>query len=171
MLAGRAHGYTVVAASLAAWSPPSKAVPIATPRARGGWLSDYEADSWQQGWGSLRRDLSAAQAALRLGERSFAHGLGTHAVSRIVYRLGDHYARLDTWVGIQHGVSGGKVAFRIVGDGRVLADSGPMVSTDAARKLTADLRGVHELALVVDEAGQGHHYGHGNWCDPRLTAK
>jgi hypothetical protein len=171
MLAGRVHGYSVVAASLAATSPASKPVAIATPRARDCWLSEYEADAWQQGWGSLRRDLSAAQDSLKLGDRAFTRGLGTHAVSRIVYRLGGHYGRLDAWVGIQRGVSGGKVAFRIVGDGRVLADSGPMVATDGAKRLVADLRGVHELALVVDEAGQGHHYGHGNWCDPKLTAR
>jgi hypothetical protein len=170
VLAGRAHAYTVVAAALRSpWSPPSQPVVAESAPARDGWLSEYEPDSWKQGWGSLRRDFACTQDALRIGERVFARGLGTHAVSQIVYRIGGRYSGFEALVGLSH--PQGLVQFRIYGDSRLLAESGVVRHGDQPKRMRVDLAGVHELKLVVDEAGKGHDYGHANWCDAKLLAK
>jgi hypothetical protein len=170
VLAGRAHGYTVVAVALRGrWSPPSPQVTLEAPAARDGWLSELEPDSWRQGWGSLRRDFAAVQDRLRVGKREYQRGLGTHAVSEIVYRLGGRYGAIDTLVGVSN--PQGLVEFKIYGDDRLLARSGAIRFDDAPKRLRANLVGVQEIRLVVDGAGKGHHFGHANWCDTRLLAK
>lgn len=171
-LPGRAYAWTVVACAVGREpSPPSPSVVVATPGARDCWLSDLEPDAWSQGWSVLRRDQSLLQEQLRLSDGDYQHGLATHAVSRIVYRLAGAYGRLTTRVGFDPGAAShpGLVVCRIYGDGRLLADGGPMVATDAPRDLSADLAGVHELVLAVEDGGRGHDYGWACWCDPRLT--
>ena len=42
---------------------------------------------------------------------------------------------------------------------------GPQTSTAIA----ADLRGVHELVLVVTKGGDGNAYDHADWGDARLS--
>jgi hypothetical protein len=170
VLSGRAHAYAVVATALRGrWSAPSKPVVLDAPPARDGWLSEYEPDSWKQGWGTMRRDFSTTQDRLRIGKREYQRGIGTHAVSEIVYRLSARYAAFEALVGLSH--PHGLVDFKVYGDGRLLASSGTVRYEDEPQRLRVDLAGVHDLRLVVDEAGKGHDYGHANWCDARLLAK
>src|SRR5689334_1004296 len=53
-----------------------------------------------QGYGQLQTGRSVQGGPLRIGDRTFSHGLGTHARSEIVYDLDGHYERLSAWVGI-----------------------------------------------------------------------
>ncbi len=169
-LAGRAFAYTVVAHALAtADSPPSRPVVLTSPEAIDGWLSDYVPESWSQGWGTLRHDLSCIQGPLTLGTRRFEHGFGTHASSRIVFRLGGCYRRLTTWVGINNQGRSDIIA-SLVGDNRVLASSGLLDEKTGPARLEADLTGVQELVLLIEAGPRGFDYGHVDWCDPWLEA-
>jgi hypothetical protein len=170
-LAGRARAYTVVATALrGAWSAPSPVCIMPSAKAHEMYLSAVAPDHVVQGWSSLRLDQSCTQVPLQLGSIQYAHGLGTHAVSRITYRLGGAYGRLTTLAGLNPTVSQGRgeVIFRIYGDGVLLAETPPTLDSDGARELAADLSGVQVLELVVDAHSRSHHYGHADWCDTRL---
>ena len=134
-------------------------------------MSDLTPVSARQDYGSLEVDRSVQGQPLKIGDREFARGLGTHANSRVVYDLGGHGARFDAWVGVDAEMSGYKessVVFQVFGDGRNLFDSGVMRLETPARRVSVDLRGMNELALVVTDAGDGISCDHADWADATL---
>lgn len=65
------------------------------------WLDEMEPVSVKQGWGTFRRDRrSAVGGPLKIGDRVFSRGIGTHAVSVIHYRLDREYAFFEAYAGI-----------------------------------------------------------------------
>jgi hypothetical protein len=137
-------------------------------------LGDLSADSARQGWGELGIDRSVSGKPLRIGDRTFARGLGTHANSELVYQLDQPYERFEAWVGVDSEISYTKAAslvFKVLGDGRELFNSGVMRSETPAKRVSVSLTGVQELKLVVSDAGDGPNSDHADWADAVLIGK
>src|SRR5271157_5220456 len=91
--------------------------------ANGVLMSELIPVSAWQGYGSLELDRSVQGQGLKIGQREFLHGLGTHANSRIVYDLGGRCTRFDAWVGVDaemNGYTNSTVVFQVFGDGKML---------------------------------------------------
>ncbi len=137
-------------------------------------LSELEPVSARQDYGSLELDRSVQGQTLKIGEREFARGLGTHANSRLVYDLGGRCTRFESWVGVDaemKGYTNSSVVFQVFGDSRKLFDSGVMRLATPAKQVNVDVRGVKELALVVTDAGDGINCDHADWADAKLFAR
>ncbi|MEW6071345.1 MAG: NPCBM/NEW2 domain-containing protein [Planctomycetota bacterium] len=121
MLSSLAAALFFLATPAAAARNPAQEAPVTR-------LSALRPHLAAQGWGRLGVDRSVQESPLRIGERSFAHGLGTHAHSELVYLLGGGYERFRAWVGVDAEVAAyaeASVVFQVRGDGRVLfASSG-----------------------------------------------
>jgi hypothetical protein len=131
-------------------------------------LAELATVSATQAYGSLALDRSNQGQALKIVDRTFARGLGTHAESRIVYALGGKAARFESWVGVDAAMSAYRqpsVVFQVWGDGKKLFDSGVMKIDTPAQRVAVDLAGVNELALVVTDAGDGNYCDHADWAD------
>ena len=63
------------------------------------------------------------------------------------------------------------IVFQVLGDGRVLFNSGVMRSDTPAKRVSVDLGGVGELKLVVTDAGDGSNSDHADWAEPILLCK
>jgi hypothetical protein len=117
-----------------------------------------------------RECLTGGKMSIR--GRIIGSGLGCHARSEIVYRLNpdEGWKAFSARVGIDDCVGGtdGSVIFRIYTDGRLAADSGLVTPTDPLIYIWADLRGVTELRLVVDDCGDGIRGDVADWGDPLL---
>lgn len=140
-----------------------------------GWtaLSGLPWTSARSGWspsgdGLPRRDATIEGHALRLGARRFSTGIGTHAPSEIAYRLDGRYARFAAT--IVAGEAGGSVAFRVLGDGEVLFESGVLRGPKGLQEVDVPLAGAKELRLVVTDAGDGNHCDVATWAGARLLA-
>jgi hypothetical protein len=159
----------------------SQAVALPPPPARRtreadvpeGWvpLLGLPWESARAGWtpsgdGVPRRDVDVEGNPLGLGSRRYAHGIGTHAPSEIVYRLEGRYARFCALVG--GGESGGTVVFQVWGDGRLLFESGVMHGLRGVATVDVPVDGVQRLRLVVTDAGDGIPADMANWAAPRL---
>jgi hypothetical protein len=145
----------------------------AGPATNGVPMSELTPMSARQDYGSLELDRSAQGQTLKIGDREFARGLGTHANSRVIYDLSGHGARFEAWVGVDAEMSGYKepsVVFQVLGDGKTLFDSGVMRLDTPAKQVSVDVRGVKELVLVVTDAGDGINCDHADWADAMLFA-
>jgi hypothetical protein len=134
-------------------------------------LSELEPVSARQDYGALELDRSVQGQTLKIGEREFARGLGTHANSRLVYDLGGHCTRFEAWIGVDAEMkdyTNSSLVFQIFGDGQKLFDSGVMRPATPAKQVDVDVRGVKELALVVTDAGDGINCDHADWADAKL---
>ena len=137
-------------------------------------LSDLAPVSATQGWGQLQKNKAVAGTPLSIGGRSFQYGLGTHAVSEIVYDLEGGCDRFTAWVGVDDHLKKhpqapkASVVFQVFGDGKKLFDSGVMRMGNPAKRTSVPLAGVEELKLVVTDAGDGIDCDHADWADAML---
>ena len=114
-------------------------------------------------------DRNVAGAALRMGGRHFDRGLGMHSKTEVSYSLGREYELFVVTVGLDDAVRPrGSVVFRILGDNRVLFDSGLVMGTDTPRDIHIDVNDVDQMVLVVDYGDGLDLSDYADWGDARL---
>jgi alpha-galactosidase len=134
-------------------------------------LSALDLSAATQGWGHPTADRSVEGHRLTIGGRTFDHGFGTHADSRLVVDLKGAARRLTAWVGVddEKKEGPGSVEFRIIGDGRTLWKSGVMRGNQPAKRVDLDLTGVRKLILHVGDAGDGINSDHADWAEATIA--
>lgn len=135
------------------------------------WLSSLDLNKMRQGWGRPQINRSMRERPLAIGGQRFERGVGTHATSVLWIDLGGGSERFTAQVGIDDAAGSQKasVAFKIVGDGRVLWRSGPAKPGQRPLAVDVDLHGVKTLILIVGDAGDGIEFDHADWADASFT--
>jgi alpha-galactosidase len=150
--------------------PGYGAVSIATRPVGTPWLSDLTPVSTQVGYGSLGVDKSVDGHTLKIAGVTYAKGIAPHAASEMKYYLGTHCSRFTAGAGIDDETNKrGSVTFTVLGDGKVLADTGVVVGGQAAVPVDVDVTGVTELVLVTGVGPDNNNYDHSEWVAPQLT--
>ena len=148
-----------------AWVFASAAAPAGTPapealRARNAppgsiWVEEIGLEKFSQRRGAPRAGRTLRDKPIVIGGLEYARGIGTRSISEFVIDLHGGAARFQSMVGfddaLRRGV--GSVTFEVWTDDVLAAESGLMRVGDAPRLLTADLKGVRVLTLLVDDGG------------------
>jgi hypothetical protein len=127
-----------------------------------------------QSWGDFGLDTAAARSGgvgspMQIGDRVFPRGLGHHANGEIVVELGGQYSVFRCLVGVQwQGGNRGSVIFRVLVDGRLEWETGPMSDSDSPRPVEVSVAGARELRLVASDAGDGIGCDMANWAEAAL---
>ncbi len=143
----------------------------------------YLGDAWEdlapqytQAWGTLGLNTAAkppdgrAATPLIVGDRTYQHGLGTHAEGEMTIPLRSDFVRFETEVGIQHQGGGrGSVVFEVYVDDEKRASAGPLNDDAAPRPLSVDVAGGRVLRLVSHDNGDGIGCDMANWLNARLV--
>jgi hypothetical protein len=110
-------------------------------------------------------------AKLRIKDKEFARGLGTHANGEMHFDLRGQFMTFEAEVGVQwsDGKSAGSVVFQVIVDGKKVFDSGVMRENDPPRPVSASVEGADELRLVVSDASDGITADCADWADAKLT--
>ena len=123
------------------------------------------------GWMSPTIDESVGGGSpISLVSQTYPTGIGVASPSLVRYYLGQQCSRLTATVGIDDAVrnvgpEGGTSTFQVVGDGKVLYDSG-VVDRDHPKPVDVDLTGVRVLDLLVGDAGDGGYNDRADWAAP-----
>jgi alpha-galactosidase len=150
--------------------PGYGAVTIATRPAGTPWLSDLTPVSAQVGWGSLGVDESVDGNPLTIAAVGYAKGIAPHAASEVGYYLGGHCTRFTAGAGVDDETRGrGTVTFTVLGDGKVLADTGVVTGGQPAVPVDVDVTGVTELVLATGTGPDNNNYDHSEWVAPKLV--
>jgi len=127
----------------------------------------------RQEWGTFRLNRSVAESPLRIGQRGFARGLGTHATSEILVRLPGPAQRLEAAIGVDNcpftGGQGGSVTFAVAAAGQERFRSPVMRGSDPAQGLRVPLDGATDLTLLVEDGGDGPACDVSDWGEARVT--
>jgi alpha-galactosidase len=122
------------------------------------------------GWGSPRANQSVEGNPLSVGGKKFDHGVGTHAISHMRLDLNGMAKRFTGFVGIDDEARDrASVEFYVLGDKKVLWQSGILKKGDAAKNVDVDISNIKTLGLLVSNAGDGNDWDHADWCDARLN--
>jgi len=117
----------------------------------------------------VRRDRSVSARLLSIGGRVFDKGLGVHSRTELDYQLDRGYESLVATIGIDDAVRpAGSVVFRVLGDGKVLLDSGVLTGKDPPRDVNVNVVGVRALTLVVDYGDELDLSDQADWGGARL---
>ncbi|HQF54468.1 MAG TPA: NPCBM/NEW2 domain-containing protein [Fibrobacteria bacterium] len=133
------------------------------------WLSDLHIHSTTNAWKFLGVDRSVAGNALKIGNKSYAKGLGAHAASRTVVALRGKYAKFQSDIGIDAETSSGSAVFQVFGDGKKLYESPVLKGGSAPVAIDVAVEGIDSLALVVTDAGDGNANDHADWGGAKLV--
>ena len=129
----------------------------------------------RHGWGELGIDRCAhapgsTPQPLRIGETTYARGIGHHAPGEIRVELDAEYEQFDSTIGLQPLPGGaGTAVFQVFVDDEKKFDSGVMKADAAAKAVSIPVRGARELRLVTTDAGDGIVCDCANWAEARLT--
>jgi hypothetical protein len=144
------------------------------------YLSDIEPIDFTVGYTftDFGRDEAVSGSPLQVDGQTYDKGIGTHATSEIRYCLDQQVARFKALVGMDEkggeftgGNAGGNgVVFRVLGDGQILAEKGPVTHPEGTVSIDVDVSDVSVLALVADGDGDTS-YDHADWLEARVTTQ
>ncbi len=124
----------------------------------------------RQDWRTLQTNMSVSETPLRIGERSFDHGLGTHAVSHIRVHSPEPIARFTAWVGLDDDSDyRGSVDFSVLAEEEELYRSGVLRLRDKAERIDIPTHGAKVLDLRVGVGGDDYTCDHADWAEAAIT--
>ncbi len=135
------------------------------------WLDELQVRRMTTGWGRPQAKKSIDGNPLKLDGKVFDRGVGTHSNSTFTLLLDGNVNNFQAVVGIDDEVGSNpqaSVEFKLIGDDKVLWQSGIMKSDTPAKEVKVDLKGVKKFILEVTDAGDGFNYDHSDWADARF---
>jgi hypothetical protein len=137
------------------------------------YLSDLTPTSATIGWGSIQKNKSVGGNPITLRGTVYAKGIGTHAVSQISFALGGKYSTFTSDIGVddeENGKGVGSVDFQVIGDGKILFDSGVLTNSSPIVSINISIVGVQTLTLVATNGvANSIDYDHADWAGARVV--
>ncbi len=116
-----------------------------------------------------RRDQAFDGGPLKLKDKTYPKGLAVHSRSALAYGVDGQYASFKALVGFDPSAAGrGRVALRVLGDGRELFVSPDLRGTAEPLPLDVPIEGVKELTLVIDFGEEEDSGDRVIWAEPRV---
>jgi alpha-galactosidase len=121
----------------------------------------------------LMLNRSAINTPLRIGSRSFEHGLGSHSTSMIRITSPTPLRRFTAWIGVdknERTQSGtGSVTFAVTVGGHELYRSRILRGGQEPERLDLDLQGTRVVELHVSDGGDGPACDHADWAEAAIS--
>jgi len=141
--------------------------PFITPQTI--WLDKLDLSSLTCGWSSPQADRSVEGNPLSIAGQKFENGIGTHAISTFLLNINGKGKIFSASVGLDdEATTQGSVEFYVLGDKKILWQSGVMHKGDTAATINVDISKIKKLGLLVADAGDGIDYDHADWCNAKL---
>lgn len=127
----------------------------------------------RQDYGRLTLRKSVMNTPLRLGDKTFARGLGTHSVSEIEVHVDKPGGRFEAEAGVDNnydtGGIRGSVEFVVEVAGKEVFHSGIRRGSDPALPVRIDLGDAKDFTLKVLDGGDGPSYDQSDWADAKVV--
>lgn len=135
-------------------------------------IEELDISAMSCGWGTPQFNKSIQSTPLSIGGQVFQHGIGTHATSTLLIKLNSKGKIFTAKVGVDD-ASGEKasIEFYVLGDRKILWESGVMKKGDSVKYINLDLKGIKKLGLLVTDGKDGISYDHANWVDGKIIYK
>lgn len=133
------------------------------------WLDELDVSLSNCGWQQTLKNKSVGGNALKLGGTIYERGIGTHAPGEFRVNLDGGTKRFTAMVGIDgESGSGGSSEFQVIGDDKLLWQSGVLRGGGEPKNVDIDLSGVKMLKLVVTTGGNDYGLDHTDWADAKF---
>ncbi|GAB3909949.1 NPCBM/NEW2 domain-containing protein [Larkinella knui] len=136
------------------------------------WLDDLPTKSFSEGIPAVLPKTTAAGDSIVMHGTYFNRGVGVNATSILAFFLDGKATEFTALVGVDDkGIKELPHRFYVIGDRKILFDSGDMRLGDEPKNVAVPLNGIKRLGLLVkvDDAGRTKVYS--NWANARLVVR
>lgn len=118
----------------------------------------------------VKRDKAQGGGSITMRGRTFAKGLGVHAMSKLKFSLRKGYSKLVATVGVDDSAGDlASVEFKVYGDGKLLFESGVIRRSTNPIEINLDVLNVSELTLEVTAADNADIQDRANWGNIKVV--
>lgn len=129
--------------------------------------SDFKYDDYLF---KARRDQAQGGGPISIRGKSFAKGLGVHAISKLTFDINRGYKRFLAEVGLDDSAGDlASVEFKIYADGKLIWESGVLRRSTAAKLVDLEVLNVNQLVLEVTAADNADIQDRANWANAKLV--
>ena len=135
------------------------------------WLDTLNLKNVSQDYGDPHAGKSVGNNPMTVGGVVYPHGLGTHAVSRLLVNLRGAATRFEAMAGVddEKKTSPASVQFQVYVDGKRKLETPILHGGDVPVPISVDLTGAKRMILVVTDAEDGNDSDHADWAGALLT--
>ena len=159
-----------ISLTLPVWLLAITGVGYAQPRAL--WLDDLEIQSFSEGIRPVSAKANYSHDKIQLNGTTYQRGIGAQSVCVLSFYLNQHARQFTALVGADDlGNKELPVTFTVLGDKKVLFDSGEMRIGDAPKAIEVDLTSVQHLGLLVTDkvGGIANKRTYADWANAQLV--
>ena len=135
------------------------------------YLSDSEWTDVETVWGTPRRNENI-KGRINGDIQTFEKGFGIHADGKITYDLtGLDYDRFEALIGVDMNIASqlnSSLQVKVIADGQVLATTPILKHADNMVFIDVPVKGVKELVIEINDAGNGNTSDHAIIANPKL---
>ena len=136
------------------------------------WLDDLPIKSFSEGIPSVLAKTNAGGDSIRMNGKLFKHGIGVSSTSVLSFFLDGHATEFSAIVGVDDkGVKDLPLKFYVIGDRKVLFESGEMNLGDEPKTVKVNLTGIKRLGLLVTIEEKGFNRSYSNWANAKFEMK
>lgn len=135
------------------------------------WLDDLKIKSFSEGIPAVLGKTNAAGDSIKMKGKYFGRGVGVNSTSVLSFFLDGHATEFSALVGVDDkGVKDLPHQFYVIGDRKMLFESGEMKWGDEPKSVKVNLTGIKHLGLlVIVESRVNADYT--NWANAQLVMK
>ena len=114
------------------------------------WLDDLDIPAFSDGIPGVSTKASASGEPIQLGGVKYSRGLGISQIGLMVFQLDGNATQFSAIVGADDNANKAtETHFYILGDKKILFESGPMKVGDVPKKININLTGVKRFGILV----------------------
>jgi len=134
------------------------------------WLDDLKIKSFSEGIPAVLPKTNAAGDSMKINGIYFEHGVGVQTISVLSFFLDGNARQFTAEIGADDkGNKDFPVKFYVIGDRKILFESGEIRVGDQAQKVNVNIKGIKRLGLLVADEIEGHNKTYSNWGNAQLV--
>lgn len=135
------------------------------------WLDDLSIRTFSEGIPAVLAKTSGSGDSIRMNGIFFSRGIGVNSTSVLTFLLDGNAQDFSAIVGVDdRGVKGLPHQFYVIGDRKILFESGEMRLGDKPKLIKVDLSGIKRLGLLV-KVEMGITKTYSNWANAQFVMK
>ena len=133
------------------------------------WLDDLNPKTFSEGIPSISSKTNAGGDSIKMAGKYFSRGIGVQSTSVLSFFLDGNAVEFTAEVGVDDkGFKDLPVKFYIIGDRKILFESGEMKWGDQAKKVKVDLIGIKRMGLLVTIDEKSFTRSYTNWANAQF---
>ena len=133
------------------------------------WLDDLVIQKYSEGIPGISAKKNGGGETMMMVKKTYQRGIGVQSTSVLSFLLNGNATEFTASVGVDD--MGNKILkhrFYVLGDGKILFESGDMKWGDLPKNIKVDLKGIQRMGLLVMVEDQGYTKVYTNFADAKI---